>query len=180
MNRDVDISATDIEHARQHIQNYARVFSAVFRLLIVLACAVEAVAVYSSIDTFMSSASVRLSFVASCCLSTCRAVIFIAALCIAERLIARVTRGASPFSEHVVKSFSLLAMLFLLHALLQALSGPAISALAALEPAGIDAITAHGGLSLNASDIIAGLVFFALSRVFRYGLLLQKVSDETV
>lgn len=88
----------------------------------------------------------------------------------------------SPFTDKQARRIALIGVLLLADAVLEllvSLGGPAVVSSQAVE-AGVVSPYMAGGIYLNMTFVIAALICFCLSYVFRYGSLLQWLADETI
>lgn len=96
-------------------------------------------------------------------------------------LFSDVVKGNSPFTMLQVKRLRIIASVLLIYALLDAVmtNAPMLlqanGVLAGYAPMGGNAIVAF-----NFAPLVAAAVVFAFSFVFKYGVLLQEFSDETL
>lgn len=95
-----------------------------------------------------------------------------------------VALGESPFTLVQARRFKAVSLIVLVYVLLEALLSPGCMAL--LQMSGIDVgyvfvdYASSPSISINIGALLVAAVFFSLSLVFEYGLLLQELSDETL
>lgn len=97
------------------------------------------------------------------------------------KILSDVSKGESPFTMMQVKRLRTIAGLLLLYGVLDF----AVSLnTAAVQLSGLDAgyisVSGNAIVFLNLSPLIAAAVVFAFSFVFKYGVLLQELSDDTL
>lgn len=95
-----------------------------------------------------------------------------------------VAKGESPFSLAQVNRFRIIAVFLLVYVVLDAFMSTGTVAqvhVGELE-LGYDLVDNSGGstLSVNIGALLGAGVFWALSLIFEYGVLLQELSDETL
>ena len=92
-----------------------------------------------------------------------------------------VSKESSPFTLSQVKRLRMIALMLLAYALLD-FAGAYNSALLQLDTLNSGYITANSSaiVMVNFAPFIAAAVVFAFSFVFKYGVLLQEFSDDTV
>ena len=95
-----------------------------------------------------------------------------------------VALGESPFTLVQARRFKAVSLIVLVYVLLEAPLSPGCMAL--LQMSGIDVgyvfvdYASSPSISINIGALLVAAVFFSLSLVFEYGLLLQELSDETL
>ncbi len=97
------------------------------------------------------------------------------------KILSDVSKGESPFTMMQVKRLRMIAGLLLLYGFLDfAVSlNTAAAQLSGLD-AGYISVSGNAIVFLNFSPLIAAAVVFAFSFVFKYGVLLQELSDDTL
>lgn len=94
-----------------------------------------------------------------------------------------VVSGKSPFAMQQVKRFRLVAALFLASAIIEAITSIGVIPIISAGSMGISYVTSaslSSSMSINAGNLFCAMIFWALSLVFKYGILLQRFSDETL
>lgn len=103
------------------------------------------------------------------------------------RMLGDISRNRTPFTLRNANRLLLLALVLLLYAIFEALTGSLDSQF--VLSAGNHSIevgnfvrdyASKSGTSLNLFPLLMSAMFFALSYVFKYGVLLQQESDETL
>lgn len=99
------------------------------------------------------------------------------------RIFSNIASGESPFTESQVKLFRAVGFLFALLALVEAVLSYGFSYDASVFGTAI-VVEGNDGMPqshirINAAMMFLAAMFFGLSIVFRYGALLQRLSDET-
>lgn len=95
-----------------------------------------------------------------------------------------VSHGESPFTLIQAKRLKWLSVIVVLYVFLEALLSPGF--MAVLQLNGFDVgyslvdYGANPSISINVGALFVAVVFFSLSLVFKYGVLLQEFSDETL
>lgn len=92
-----------------------------------------------------------------------------------------VARGMTPFTLVQVKRIRLAALMIALDAFVGMIFSPGF--VHALQIAGLDigyAVSGQPSIPVDLGEILAALCLIALSFVFKYGVLLQEFSDETL
>lgn len=97
------------------------------------------------------------------------------------RIFTDVSRGESPFTMIQVRRLQAIAGLLLLYGVLDfaASFNTAAAQLSGLD-AGYISVNGNAIVFLNFAPLIAAAVVFAFSFVFKYGVLLQEFSDDTL
>ena len=94
-----------------------------------------------------------------------------------------VVNGKSPFTMQQVKRFRLVAALFLVSAIIEAVTSIGVMPIIFAGSMGINYVTSPSlasSMTINAGNLFCAMIFWALSLVFKYGVLLQRFSDETL
>lgn len=92
-----------------------------------------------------------------------------------------VARGTTPFTLIQVKRIRIAALIIALDALFGAILSPGF--LSALQLGGLNigyTVIGHPSIPIDLGEILAAVCLLCLSFVFKYGVLLQKFSDETL
>lgn len=100
------------------------------------------------------------------------------AICVTRiRIFSDTSKGQSPFTMLQVKRLRLVAIALLAYAVLE--FGMTCSA-TFMKQGWMDASAGNVSPTLNLFPLVAAAVVFAFSFVFKYGVLLQELSDETL
>lgn len=94
-----------------------------------------------------------------------------------------VVNGKSPFTMQQVKRFRLVAALFLVSAIIEAVTSIGVMPIISAGSMGINYVTSPSlasSMTINAGNLFCAMIFWALSLVFKYGVPLQRFSDETL
>lgn len=110
-------------------------------------------------------------------------IVVISIVVIGIKVFSDVARGKSPFSMTQVKRLRAVAALLLAYMLLEVLLSPGI--ISAVDIAGLDLgyVVQRPdvpSISINLGALLGAIVFWALSLIFEYGVLLQEFSDDTL
>lgn len=100
------------------------------------------------------------------------------------RMLTDVAKGESPFALVQVKRLRVLSVVFVTLALFEFIFSPGFAYLLQMNGFDVGYLIANDGgnsiLSINLAPLIVAAVFWALSLIFEYGVLLQEFSDETL
>lgn len=110
------------------------------------------------------------------------AAIGIVVLLVIVRIFKDLSQRVSPFTMTQAKRITAIGILLLVDVVVEfaiSLNSPAIAALQEFQ-IGYQAPYMTGNVYINLTFIVAALICFSLSYVFRYGSLLQWMTDETV
>lgn len=93
-----------------------------------------------------------------------------------------VAHGESPFTMRQVRRLRILAATFLASAIIEAVVSTGVIPVVQAGSMGISYVASSSveNLSINVGNLFCAAVFFAFSFVFKYGVLLQEFSDETL
>lgn len=111
-------------------------------------------------------------------------VIFASMLAVASRMFSDVANGDSPFTLIRVKRLRIIAWFLLAYAFLQAILSPGFATV--LQLGGLDVgyrvvDSAHeASITINFGALVSSIGLFAFALIFKYGVLLQEFSDETL
>ena len=91
------------------------------------------------------------------------------------------SKGNSPFTMKQVKRLQLISVLLVLYAIVDFIASASMP-FTRIDNLGLGytAITAKTVIPVNFAPIIASAIVFSFSYVFKYGVLLQEFSDETL
>lgn len=175
------ISLTDAEEVRVRIARMSKCSKTLYVIAIVFICitvcfgvAFFGFAIYDGVETGKSPVEL-VSTLISVLVFFC---IGIALLCILARAFRDVSKAQSPFTLVQAKRIGILGILLLANAVLEAVVS-VVPLHIAIGEAKFDYISSPG-MFLDAMSIIAAIVCFCLSYVFRYGALLQWLNDESL
>lgn len=166
----------------KHIRKICQAISIGLRAIFILICIYWVVVVVSMLAALLQPGSVdgdasALSVLLYIAYGIIIAILFV----IFIRIFSSTSKGESPFSMKQVKRLRMISCLLLLYAVLDS----AIT----LNTAAMQLETFNSGyistnestvLTLNFAPFVAAAVVYAFSFVFKYGVLLQEFSDETL
>lgn len=165
----------------KHIRKICQAISIGLRAIFILICIYWVVVVVSMLAALLQPGSVDGDASALSVLLYIAYGIIIAILFVIFRIFSSTSKGESPFSMKQVKRLRMISCLLLLYAVLDS----AIT----LNTAAMQLETFNSGyistnestvLTLNFAPFVAAAVVYAFSFVFKYGVLLQEFSDETL
>ena len=103
------------------------------------------------------------------------------------RILDDISKGRTPFTLQNARRLLLLALVLLLYAIIEAISTSVDSQFVLsfgsnMVEVGMPShdLASNSGTTLNLFPLLMSAMFFALSYVFKYGVLLQQESDETL
>lgn len=110
--------------------------------------------------------------------------VIIAIIFFISQMFSDVAKEESPFSFVQVKRLRIVAILLLTYMLLEVLLSPGIVSQMKIGEVGLGYTVMNGGnhskVSINLGAALGAIVFWGMSLIFKYGVLLQEFSDETL
>lgn len=182
----MEIRINDIEEALGHISRTSKVFRTFFKIAFFIGIGFCLLSVIVALGSQLPDAN-RSAAMANKIITLVPLLIHgllaVVLLKIGEFFFKDVAKGNSPFTIEQANRVRLAAVIFVVYGVFDLLWSPDLASALFLDHVSIGVWTMNNGpiiTHINSGVFIASIVFFALSIVFRYGVLLQIVSDDTL
>lgn len=180
----VNEEAVVTERSLSKIKKVCKFIGYAMKIILVLFCiswvAVAAIMI-STIVGFSGQNGIETIDVSNLLLFLAYGVVFGVTIVVLTKVFSDTARGETPFAMIQVKRLRLIALMLIIYAALDIFT---VSNTASLQFNGVDSgfisTNENSFLAVNFTPIIAAAVLFAFSFVFKYGVLLQELSDETL
>lgn len=180
----IDTDAIEAESSLLRIQKVCKVLNILMKVVFAIVCACWIFVMGSmlvSLTTSWTSGTVGDVGVANLLLCLAYGAIIAVMFFAFVGVFSDVSKGATPFTLKQVKRLRLIAILLVVYALLDFVI-TYNSVLFQMDTLNSGYVSTSGSaiVTVNFAPLIAAAVVFAFSFVFKYGVLLQEFSDDTV
>lgn len=183
----IDADIVKTENSLRRVKRVCRVLDIMLKVALALFCIFWIVSLILTIASIVSPAEHSSSSSMGFLLLAKQLIIgtlTASLLLIAGRIFSEISKGRSPFDIIQVKRMRLISLIFLLFVALEILFTPGLISVAlgsSFDLFYTSEVSGDGNIiPVNLGSLFTSAVFFCLSYVFEYGVLLQKLSDETV
>lgn len=178
-------NAARIGHARSEVERSCGVLAVVFKVVVVVyGCLFLGVAL---METFVLAGEANSATDAALSMllvfpSVLNSGILLLVLCIIRKIFSSISKGISPFTTAQAKRIKWVGWLFIagfiLDLIVSAVAFPGVQY--GQFTASLSTDASPVSIKINVSMLVAAFCAFCLARVFQYGELLQRLSDDTV
>ncbi len=182
----MEVEANDVENALKHIVRVSRTFKIFFDISLIVGF-VFCIASITPVMMLLAGEGVASGEVLDGLLlatpSLTHGILAVFLIKLGGNFFSDAAKGRSPFTFNQANRVRKAAILFVVYGLFDMVWSPSVLSVHSTSSLLIGSVTMQSAPTIthiNAGVFIASVIFFALSIVFRYGVLLQTVSDDTV
>lgn len=178
-----EIKTSDVENYLRAISNGSKVVAMLLRVLSSVYVFLSALpflflilnGVFPTRDLFIMEGSFE-----NAALALLQAFCFAMPMWVLSDVCGETARGLSPFSANQVRRMRTVSAVLLLLAVIDYLLVPGLLVFSPQEGVMLGGYVHTAELKINIAAIVASLALFLLSFVFKYGVMLQSVSDDVI